>query len=268
MTEPVTRLPITAFVGSHNEARLLERCLPSLAFCDEVIVIDIASDDDTAAVARAHGARVLQHEWVPIAEHARLELVGEAANEWLLFIDPDEMLPPTLARQVGDLLPTLADDVSVINCPWQFRFRGRALRGTMWGGVTAKKFFVRLEGVELHPTVHGGTTIRSGYRAVSIEYDGTNAVAHHWADSYRSLIEKHRRYLTLEGPDRRRHGLITGYRDIVRTPWSSFVESFVARRGFRDGLTGFALSVLWAVYSTGAKIALLRELRRVPSVAP
>jgi len=76
-------------VSSHNEARLLERCLPTLAFCGELIVIDIASDDDTAAVAEANCARVIRHAWVPIAERARMELVREAAHDWLLFMDPD-----------------------------------------------------------------------------------------------------------------------------------------------------------------------------------
>src|SRR5581483_5092839 len=89
--------PVTAVVSSHNEARLLERCLPTLAFCDEVLVIDIASEDDTTSVAEAHGARVLRHEWVPIAERARMELVGEASHDWLLFMDPDETMPPALA---------------------------------------------------------------------------------------------------------------------------------------------------------------------------
>jgi glycosyltransferase involved in cell wall biosynthesis len=267
MREAPERLPVTAIVGSHNEAALLRRCLSSVAFCDETIVIDIDSHDDTADVAVAHGARVIRHAWVPIAEHARLELVAEAKHEWLLFIDPDEVFAPALAHQVAELLPTLADDVSVIHCPWRFFFRGKPLRGTIWGGVTWKKALVRRGGVDLHATVHGGTTVRRGYRAIEIPFDGGNAIEHHWAETYRALVEKHRRYLTLEGPDRQRQGLITGYRDIVRTPWSTFNESFFSRRGFRDGPTGFVLSLLWAAYSTGAKIALLRELRRASANA-
>jgi glycosyltransferase involved in cell wall biosynthesis len=258
-------VPATAMVGSHNEAALLSRCLPSIAFCDEIIVIDIDSHDRTAEVAREHGARVIRHSWVPIAERARLELVDEAKHDWLLFFDPDEVMPAALAARIAELLPSLDPDVAVIECPWQFYFRGKPLRGTIWGGITRKRVLARRGAAELQPTVHSGTRLRTGYRSETIEFTGDNAIAHHWAHGYRDLIQKHWRYLKLEGPDRAGQGVVTGYRDIVRTPWPAFRESFVDRRGYRDGLTGFLLSIVWSAYSTGAKIALLRVLRRQAS---
>ncbi len=255
--------PVTAMIGSHNEARLLQRCLPSVAFCDEVIVIDIDSHDRTATIAAEHGARVLRHEWVPIAERARLDLVGEAKHDWLLFLDPDEVLPPTLAMQIAALLPSLESDVGVVDCPWQFYFRGKPVQGTIWGGITRKRTLARRGAADLRPTVHSGTRLLPGYRAREIPFSGDNAIAHYWAPGYRALIAKHWRYLKLEGQDRHDQGMITGYRDILRTPWPAFYESFVIRRGGRDGMTGFALSLVWSAYSTGAKLALLRELHRV-----
>lgn len=258
---PPRTVPVTAIVGSHNEAALLRRCLPSVAFCDEVIVIDIDSRDETAEVARGHGARVIRHAWVPIAERARLELVGEARHDWLLFLDPDEVLPSALAAQIGELLPALDADVAVIDCPWQFYFRGRPLRGTIWGGMSRKRTLARRGGADLRPTVHAGTRVLPGHTSHVVEFSGDNAIAHYWAPGYRELVAKHWRYLKLEGGDRRVHGEITGIRDIARTPWRAFRESFVARRGYRDGGTGLVLSLLWSAYSTGAKVALFRELK-------
>jgi glycosyltransferase involved in cell wall biosynthesis len=257
----VTTISLTAFVSSRNEAQLLPRCLDSISFCDEIIVIDIESDDDTAAVATAHGARVIRHSWVPIAEQARLELVGEARHEWLLFLDPDEVFPPALADQLAELVPSLPEDVAIVDCPWQFYFRDKRLRGTMWGGTTRKRTLARRGAAELRPTVHSGTGLMPGYRIESVPFTGDNAIAHYWATGYRSLIEKHWRYLKLEGRDRRSHGVVTGYKDIVRTPLPAFWESFVQRHGYRDGVVGLLLSALWATYSTGAKISLLLELR-------
>lgn len=256
------RLPVTAFVSSRNEANLLGRCLASIAFCDEIIVIDIDSTDDTAVVAQDLGVRVLHHEWVPIAEQARIELIGEAKHDWLLFLDPDEVFSSALARQLAELLPSLADDVAVIDCPWQFYFRGRALRGTVWGGANRKRTLARRGAAELRTTLYSGTRLSSGYRAEEVSFTGDNAIAHYWATSYRSLLEKHRRYLGLEGPDRMSQGMVTGYKDIAKTPVTAFWTSFVRHRGYLDGVAGFLLSVLWAWYSTAAKIALLRELRR------
>jgi glycosyltransferase involved in cell wall biosynthesis len=254
-------LPVSAIVASHNEAPLLERCLPSIGFCDEIIVIDIESSDDTAGVAAAHGARVLWHPWVPIAERARVKFIGEARHEWLLFLDPDEEVPPPLALELSELLPAVEADVGMIHCPYRYYFRGEPLRGTVWGGIKRKAALLRRDGVALRPTVHTGTRLRAGYRAQAIRFKGDNAIAHYWAPSYRVLLEKHRRYLRIEGADRRQQGLVTGFRDIALTPWRAFRESFFEKGGFRDGATGFWLSLLWGAYSTAAKVALLRELR-------
>ena len=258
----MNHLPVTALVASRNEAHLLDRCLESVAFCDETIVIDIESTDDTAAVAGRHGARVLHHELVPIAERARIGLVGEAKHEWLLFLDPDEVFSPVLARQLMELLPSLASDVAVVDCPWQFYFRGRPLRGTVWGGTNRKRTLARRGAAELRTTLYAGTRLSPGYRAEEVFFTGDNAIAHYWATNYRSVLEKHRRYLGLEGSDRMSQGMVTGYKDIAKTPAAAFWTSFVRRRGYLDGVAGFLLSVLWAWYSTAAKIALLRELRR------
>jgi hypothetical protein len=205
---------------------------------------------------------VLRHEWVPIAERARMNLVGEASHRWLLFMDPDEEMPSTLAAELAQLVPQLKEDVGVVDCPWQFYFRDRPLRGTMWGGITRKRTLARRDGAELRSTVHSGTKPLPGFRIHEVAFTGDNAIAHHWAPGWRPLIEKHWRYLGLEGRDGRAQGLVTGLKDILRTPVPAFYESFVRRRGYSDGAVGLGLSLLWAAYRTGAKAALLRELRR------
>ncbi len=155
--------PVTAIIGSHNEASLLQRCLPSVAFCEEVIVIDIDSRDRTAAVAEEHGARVLRHAWVPIAERARLELIGEAKRELGCSSSTRTRCSrQALAKQITDLLPSLEADVGVVDCPWQFYFRGRSLQGTIWGGITRKRTLARRGGADLRPTVHFRDAVAAG----------------------------------------------------------------------------------------------------------
>jgi hypothetical protein len=159
-------------------------------------------------------------------------------------------------------LPSLADDVAVVFVPWEFRFRGRPLRGTIWGDEPRKRLLVRRSGVELTPTVWGGTELREGYRSLELPWTRSTAVVHHWSSGYRDWLRTHRRYLKLDPVDRADGGEVTGLRAIAKTPWRSFHESYVARHGHRDGVTGVALSVLWAAFRTAAEIALLRELRR------
>lgn len=256
------KLPLTALVTSRNEGHLLGRCLPAIAFCDELIVIDVESTDDTASVARAHGGRVVPHPLVAIAEAARVEVAPSARHDWLLVVDPDEEVPPALAALVERLLPRIEDDVAAVDAPRQYYFRGRPLRGTVWGGPNKRRLLVRRSAVELLPTIWGGMRVRAGFRVLQLPFTRETAIRHDWAESYRELIARHRRYLALEAADRAEAGEVTGVRHVVATPARAFWNSYVSRRGYRDGLDGLALSLFWAVFRTAGEIALLRTIRR------
>ena len=254
------RLPVSAIVVSRNEAAELARCLATLDFCAEILIIDLESNDDTASVAASYGARVLRRPLVPSVERARFGVVAEARHDWLLFTDPDEELPAALARQVAEHLSSGDPQVAVVFAPIQYRFGDRPLRGTVWGGLKERRLLVHSHRVELTPVIYSGVRLRPGFTTASLPYIGDNAIDHHWVSGYRDLVRKHRRYARLAGEDREAVGETTGYRRIVRLPVESFVESFVRKQGYRDGFTGLALSLFWAWFTTASELALKRSL--------
>lgn len=256
------KLPLTALVSSRNEGHLLPRCLDSIAFCDEVIVIDIDSADATAATASARGATVVHHDYVPIAEIARVTVAPRARHDWLLVLDPDEEVPSALADVVRGLLSGLDSDVAAVDAPRQYYFAGRPLHGTTWGGPNRRRLLVRRSAVELTPAIWGGMRIKDGFHVVGLPFTSETAIAHYWARGYRDLVSRHRRYLRLEPGDRADAGEVTGWKAVLGTPVREFWRSFVARRGYSDGVTGLALSVFWAAFRTAGEVGLLRELRR------
>jgi glycosyltransferase involved in cell wall biosynthesis len=256
------RLPLSALVTSRNEGRLLGPCLDSIAFCDEILVIDLESTDDTVQVAEAHGARVVPHPLVGIAEAARVTVAPQARHDWLLVVDPDEEVPAALEAEVRKVFPELADDVAAVDAPRQYYFAGTPLRGTVWGGENRRRMLVRRSAVELTSTIWGGMRIRDGYRVVELPFTPETAIVHRWQAGYRDLLATHLRYLGIEPRDRAAAGEITGYRAIARLPWRSFRESFVDRRGYRDGVRGLALSLFWATFRTAGEAGLLLQLRR------
>lgn len=255
-------MEITAIVTSCNEAALLPRALSGIAFCDELIVVEVGFDvDATAAVAENFGARLIEHAPAPIVEAVRFDVIPQARNDLVLLIDPDEEVPAALATEVMELVELLEDDVAAVEAPIQYYFAGKRLRGTVWGGRKWRRLLVRRSGVSLAPTIYGGMQLRDGYRIISMPYREETAIVHRWSNGWRDLLRKHRRYLAQEAGDRAGAGEITGLQEIARTPWRSFSESFFRKRGYLDGLTGLSLSVFWAGFRTAAEYRLLRRLQ-------
>jgi glycosyltransferase involved in cell wall biosynthesis len=92
--------PISVCIVCRNEADRLGPCLESVAWADEVIVMDLSSRDGSADLARRHGARVLTREPVPIVELVRNEVAAAAGHDWILALDPDERITPGLAEEL------------------------------------------------------------------------------------------------------------------------------------------------------------------------
>jgi glycosyltransferase involved in cell wall biosynthesis len=118
MAEPVANLvllSISACIVCRNEADKLDACLATLDWVDEVIVMDLASSDDSAAVAERHGARIVRREPVPIVEWVRNEVAANARNDWILVLDPDERVTPGLAAELRTA--AARDDVDAVVMP-------------------------------------------------------------------------------------------------------------------------------------------------------
>src|SRR6187401_400446 len=96
---PVPGVPVSVTVITLNEATNIEACLASVAWADEVLVIDCGSQDGTADLARAKGARVLQRDW-PGYSAQKNYAAREAKHDWILSVDADERVTPALAQEV------------------------------------------------------------------------------------------------------------------------------------------------------------------------
>lgn len=105
---------ISACMVCRNEGDRLVPCLESLAWVDEIIVMDLSSTDDSATIAARHGARVIIREPVPIVELVRNDVAAVAHGEWILVMDPDERVTPGLARALREVASDARYDAVVI----------------------------------------------------------------------------------------------------------------------------------------------------------
>lgn len=105
---------ISVCIVCRNEADKLQPCLESVAWADEVLVMDLESSDGSAELAARHGARVVHREPFPIVEPLRNELAALAEGEWILALDPDERITPGLAQELRRVAAQNGYDAVVI----------------------------------------------------------------------------------------------------------------------------------------------------------
>jgi glycosyltransferase involved in cell wall biosynthesis len=100
-----SRPSITAVIVAHNEAEMIVNCIDTLRWCDEVLVIDTASTDDTAQLAEKVGARVVGFASPSMAK-VRNEAIKRVKTDWVVYVDADERVTPTLAKEMSVMLET------------------------------------------------------------------------------------------------------------------------------------------------------------------
>ena len=101
-------IKFSGVVITFNEAQHLRQCLQGLTFCEELVVVDLGSNDDSLTIADQMGARVVHHERVPVIEKVRAFAVAQAGYDWVVFVDPDFVLPTRIIDRARDAI--LKDD--------------------------------------------------------------------------------------------------------------------------------------------------------------
>ncbi|HEY8304291.1 MAG TPA: glycosyltransferase family 2 protein [Solirubrobacteraceae bacterium] len=249
------RARLTACIIAENEERRLPKALESLAFCDEIVLVDGGSSDRTVELARAAGAKVIENPWPGFAAQRNVALAA-ATGDWLLEIDADERVSPELRACIERLLSNGPAPANVA----VFALRNRFLGGLLGPSAKYPAYRTRLfrRGAYAHDEsrqVHEG--IEPHERPIVLEGD----LEHELADTLTEALRDAWRYAKLESahiaPTRDPRAYVVG---IVVRPAAKLVYRLVLDGGWRDGWRG-TLKVLldagsdalvWALVLIGA----------------
>lgn len=123
---------VTVIVHARNAATELAKLLPSVRWAKEIVVVDMQSTDDTADVARAHGARVVPVELHPRVDAVRNRFLSAATSEWILVMDADEYLVDDGPELVAELIATHGERYDAFAIPRLNRIGSHVMRGSGW----------------------------------------------------------------------------------------------------------------------------------------
>jgi glycosyltransferase involved in cell wall biosynthesis len=237
---------------TRNAAAVLDACLESVAFADEIVVVDSASSDGTAAIAERRGARVVQKEWLGFGRQKQFA-VDQATHDWVLCLDADERLSPELA---ADIAKALAAPVApVYRMARRNRFLGRWLAHGEGYPDWSPRLFNRLNARWSDDLVHEKVlyAVTPGTLAGDLMHDSR--------DDLSAYLERQNRYTTLAARQAFEKGASAGVFRLLASPVVRFFKFYVLRLGFLDGMPGL-IHISIGCINSYMKYAKLIELRR------
>ena len=233
---------LSAVVLSKNEAKNIVDCLKSLSFCDEVIVVDDDSTDNTANIAQKLGAKVYQRDLNSDFSSQRNFGLQKAGGKWVLFIDCDERVSKELAREI----------IQIVNDPLH-SYKGFYMRRLdyMWGKLIK------------HGEVGGIKLLRLAYRDSGIwkrriheywEIGGLtrllkNPLFHYPHPTLAVFVSDISRMTTLHALANYEEGKYASIFKVIIWPFGHFIKNFILRRGYLDGNRGLVYALIMASHS-------------------
>lgn len=247
---------LTVTVITRDETANIDRALDSVAWADEIVVVDAESADDTVAIARRHTARVETRAW-PGYSAQKNYAASIASYDWILSIDADERVTPELAHEIQHVLSD-APDQAGYRIPRVTWYLGRWIRSTDWYPDYQLRLYDRRAGEWNGRRVHESVELagrQPGVLRNDLQHFAYRDIGHHLA-----TID---RYTTLAAAQWASEGRRTSIPAMALHPVIAFARNYVLRGGFRDGTAGFLVSALNAYY-VFLKFAKLWELDHGP----
>ena len=208
---------------------------------DEIVVVDMESDDGTAEVAKKLGAKVFNHKRTGYVEPARNFGIEKATNSWVLILDADEEIPIKLAQKIKQIVKNPKADYFRI--PRKNIVFGKWLKHSRWWPDYNIRLFKK-GSVTWNEVIHM-VPMTAGIGA-DIEEKEELAIIHHNYDSIEQYIERMNRYTTLHALLRVKEGYKFNWKDLIVKPSNEFLSRYFFGEGYKDGLHGLALSLLQA----------------------
>lgn len=245
---------LSVIIITKNEAHNIRACLESVAWADEIIVVDSGSTDETVAIANEFTSHVYNHDWPGFGAQKNRAL-GYASKEWVLSLDADERVTPELQAQLVTAME--GNDKDGFYLPRLSQFCGRFIRHSGWYPDYVLRLFKKEKARFSDDLVHESVILQGKTAKLSspllhysylTEADVNRKVEQYAAAAAQQMFNKGKGATFLDAP--------------VRAAWA-FLRTYCLRLGFLDGVAGLNVARMNA-RTTYLKYKKLRMLRQSP----
>lgn len=231
---------ITAAVITYNEEGRIERCLKSLTWAGEIVVIDSFSADRTVEICSRFTQKVFQHSWPKDYSVQRSRAHQYASNDWIFFIDADEVVTKALRDEIISLF-NAPPDADAYGIPRREYFAGKWIEAGGWYPQYKTILYRKSQGEWVNP-IHEKfvTQGKMGYLKSPILHDGYG--------TFETFMIKFNQYSTVEAERTYREGRRKEFSlaKALFKPLERFFGRYIKHKGYKDGIHGFYMAVVIA----------------------
>ncbi len=232
---------ISAIVITYNEAGNIADCLSSLEWCDEIIVVDSKSTDDTVKISGEFTQKIQIVDNLPYGEKRNIG-IDQTSGDWIVWLDADERITPELRDEVkGIINSSSSSDAYRINR--KSFFINKFIKHCGWYPDYTLRLFKKSTGIRFNDSlvhekaVYNGTTGRL-----------QNEILHYTDRDFEHYIYKLNKYTTLSAEELRAKGKKAGFFDIIFRPAFTFFKMYFLKLGILDGYMGLVLCTLSSIH--------------------
>ncbi len=245
--------PLSVAIITKDAADTLPACLQSVAFAEQIVVVDSGSSDETVPIARAHGCDVFQEAWQGFGPQKQLA-VDHCRQEWILILDADERVPPETAEMIKEIVRH-PPEAAAYSFPRKNYFQGRWIRHAGWWPDRVVRLFLKRAGSLTEAQVHEAVQVAGSVVALDVPLE------HFTEGRLSEVLKKIDRYSTLSAQEAFAEGRRATVWGAACRAGLTFFHDYFLRLGFLDGAPGLTLAVTDGV-NKFFKYAKLAELSK------
>lgn len=234
---------ITAVVLTKNEEKNIKKCLKSIFFCDELIIIDDYSTDKTTHIASKFTKNIFKHKLNNDFSKARNYGLSKASSSWVLFIDADEVVTPSLQKELKEL--SERDDIEAVYIKRNDIFFTKVLHGGEWGGEYILRMGRKNKIGKWKNKVHEVWQPRVGMK----KYYTSHNILHHSHTDIANFVTTINNYSFLHALNKEKNNFSSSLIKIIFYPQIKFLNNIILKKGYKDAQHGFIYAVMMSFHS-------------------
>ncbi len=246
------KLPLSLIIITLNEEKSIKDCIESVPFASDIVVLDSFSKDKTKELAAICGARVFDQEWLGYGPQ-KIKATELAKYDWVLSLDADERLSPESQVEIQNVFSKLTPETGY-QLPRLSYFLGRWIRHGGWYPDYQLRLFNRRHSGWSDSPIHEHVVASSTLKL-------KNPIRHFVFKSISQQVITNDKYSSLQAQQLKAQKIRFSLFKLMTKPWVKFIENYVFKLGFLDGMAGFIIAV-GSGYSVFLKHAKQWELEK------